>query len=162
MSSEPGVAGNVLKLLLGIAAYALLWARSRWRWLASCGGAILVALYAHSEYLQYVAGLPADSEAANAAKSYLGIAFAAKNIVIAGALLTYLVYEMRVSKRRRVLRKRLAAMRSAAMNASENPGVGSIGIRARHVGIDDTGHEWDDDPAEWVRQQRRGDDRRSG
>lgn len=27
--------------------------------------------------------------------------------------------------------------------------------------IDDTGHEWDDDPAEWVRQQRT-DQRRSG
>lgn len=28
--------------------------------------------------------------------------------------------------------------------------------------ISDTGHEWDDDPAAWVRRQRRGDDRRSG
>lgn len=27
--------------------------------------------------------------------------------------------------------------------------------------ISDTGHEWDDDPAEWVRQQR-SDQRRSG
>lgn len=27
--------------------------------------------------------------------------------------------------------------------------------------ISDTGHEWDDDPAAWVRRQRRGDDRRS-
>jgi len=26
----------------------------------------------------------------------------------------------------------------------------------------DTGHEWDDDPAAWVREQRRGDARRSG
>ena len=26
----------------------------------------------------------------------------------------------------------------------------------------DTGHDWDDDPAEWVRTQRRGDDRRAG
>ena len=26
----------------------------------------------------------------------------------------------------------------------------------------DTGHEWDDDPAGWVREQRRGDARRSG
>jgi metal-responsive CopG/Arc/MetJ family transcriptional regulator len=25
-----------------------------------------------------------------------------------------------------------------------------------------TGHEWDDDPAEWVRAQRRADDRRVG
>lgn len=29
-------------------------------------------------------------------------------------------------------------------------------------GLPDTGHEWDDDPGEWVRRQRRGDARRSG
>jgi len=28
--------------------------------------------------------------------------------------------------------------------------------------IEDTGHDWDADPAEWVRQQRRADDRRVG
>ena len=28
--------------------------------------------------------------------------------------------------------------------------------------IPDTGHEWDEDPASWVRSQRRGDRRRSG
>ena len=28
--------------------------------------------------------------------------------------------------------------------------------------LPDTGHEWDDDPAAWVRMQRRGDARRSG
>lgn len=28
--------------------------------------------------------------------------------------------------------------------------------------IADEGHEWDEDPAEWVRQQRRGDVRRGG
>lgn len=28
--------------------------------------------------------------------------------------------------------------------------------------IEDTGHDWDADPAEWVRQQRRDDDRRVG
>ena len=27
--------------------------------------------------------------------------------------------------------------------------------------VPDTGHEWDDDPAMWVRRQRRGDQRRS-
>ncbi len=35
-------------------------------------------------------------------------------------------------------------------------------IEAALGGISDTGHEWDDDPAEWVRRQRRGDGRRSG
>lgn len=28
--------------------------------------------------------------------------------------------------------------------------------------ISDTGHDWDDDPAEWVRRQRRGDERSPG
>jgi hypothetical protein len=28
--------------------------------------------------------------------------------------------------------------------------------------IDDSGHEWDDDPADWVRAQRRTDPHRSG
>ena len=28
--------------------------------------------------------------------------------------------------------------------------------------IADSGHDWDDDPAAWVRSQRRGDQRRSG
>lgn len=28
--------------------------------------------------------------------------------------------------------------------------------------LPDSGHEWDDDPAAWVRRQRRGDGRRSG
>ena len=28
--------------------------------------------------------------------------------------------------------------------------------------ISDTGHEWDEDPAAWVRAQRSGDSRRSG
>jgi Arc/MetJ family transcription regulator len=29
-------------------------------------------------------------------------------------------------------------------------------------GIDDQGHDWDVDPAEWVREQRRADTRRAG
>lgn len=28
--------------------------------------------------------------------------------------------------------------------------------------LSDEGHEWDDDPADWVRRQRRSDDRRTG
>ena len=29
-------------------------------------------------------------------------------------------------------------------------------------GIADSGHDWDDDPSEWVRSQRRADTRRAG
>ena len=35
-------------------------------------------------------------------------------------------------------------------------------IEAALSSLPDQGHEWDDDPAEWVRRQRRGDVRRSG
>ena len=35
-------------------------------------------------------------------------------------------------------------------------------IRSARGAITDYGHEWDDDPAEWVRQQRRADPKRVG
>ncbi len=35
-------------------------------------------------------------------------------------------------------------------------------IEAALGALPDTGHEWDDDPAAWVRQQRRADPRRVG
>jgi hypothetical protein len=35
-------------------------------------------------------------------------------------------------------------------------------IEAALAQIPDTGHEWDEDPARWVRRQRRGDRRRAG
>lgn len=36
------------------------------------------------------------------------------------------------------------------------------GIASAVGAIDDEGHDWDADPAEWVHQQRRADDRRVG
>ena len=35
-------------------------------------------------------------------------------------------------------------------------------IEAALSALPDTGHAWDDDPAEWVRRQRHADGRRSG
>ena len=35
-------------------------------------------------------------------------------------------------------------------------------IEAALGGLSDTGHEWDDDPAAWVRRQRHADPRRAG
>ena len=35
-------------------------------------------------------------------------------------------------------------------------------IEAALGAIPDTGHDWDEDPAEWVRRQRHGDERRAG
>lgn len=36
------------------------------------------------------------------------------------------------------------------------------GIRAAYGSIEDGGHDWDEDPAAWVRAQRRADSRRVG
>ena len=36
------------------------------------------------------------------------------------------------------------------------------GIEAALGGLPDTGHEWDNDPAAWVRRQRHADPRRAG
>jgi predicted transcriptional regulator len=35
-------------------------------------------------------------------------------------------------------------------------------LKAAAGAISDKGHDWDDDPARWVREQRRGDSRRGG
>lgn len=35
-------------------------------------------------------------------------------------------------------------------------------VEAALGALDDSGHAWDDDPAAWVRSQRRGDARRAG
>ena len=35
-------------------------------------------------------------------------------------------------------------------------------IEAALGGLSDAGHDWDDDPASWVRAQRRNDSRRAG
>jgi predicted transcriptional regulator len=35
-------------------------------------------------------------------------------------------------------------------------------VEAAAGAVADTGHAWDDDPADWVRQQRRADNRRAG
>jgi hypothetical protein len=35
-------------------------------------------------------------------------------------------------------------------------------LEAAAGAIEDAGHDWDDDPAGWVRDQRRADDRRVG
>lgn len=35
-------------------------------------------------------------------------------------------------------------------------------LEAAAGSISDEGHEWDSDPADWVREQRRGDSRRGG
>ena len=79
----------------------LLWLRRRWKWLVGCGGVIVAAMYLHGEFLDYVEALPPGSEEAVTAGAYIAVAFAAKNVVIFGSLLTYFLVEMRSSKRRR-------------------------------------------------------------
>ena len=87
----------------------LLWLRRRWKWLVGCGAVIAAAMYLHSEFMAYVAALPADSDRAAAASQYISAAFFAKNLVILASLLTYFLVEMRASRRSRDRRRREGA-----------------------------------------------------
>ena len=50
----------------------------------------------------------------------------------------------------------------AAVERAVAQEVRGAAIEAAAGAIDDYGHEWDDDPATWVRAQRRADVRRAG
>ena len=58
-------------------------------------------------------------------------------------------------------RKRSAFIRGVVQQALEDERRWDA-IELSLGGLSDTGHEWDDDPAAWVRRQRQGDTRRSG
>ena len=58
-------------------------------------------------------------------------------------------------------RGRSAFVRQAVIAAIESRDRLRL-IRAARGGIADSGHEWDSNPAKWVRAQRRGDKRRVG
>ena len=58
-------------------------------------------------------------------------------------------------------RRRSAFVREAVRAAVDHHRRWRL-IREAAGSIPDTGHEWDDDPAEWVRTQRFGDPRRVG
>ena len=94
-----------------MASTVLMWLRGRWKWLAACVAAILVAIYLHAEFLGYVAALPEGSNRATTASRYIPLAFVLKNAVILGSLLTYFLFEMR---QRKASRRRPAAASSRA------------------------------------------------
>ena len=58
-------------------------------------------------------------------------------------------------------RRRSAYIASAVEQALEDDRRWEL-VESALGSISDTGHEWDHDPAEWVRAQRRGDARRVG
>lgn len=58
-------------------------------------------------------------------------------------------------------RGRSAFVRSAVARAVEQTRRDER-LRVAAGSIPDTGHDWDGDPASWVRQQRRSDARRAG
>lgn len=58
-------------------------------------------------------------------------------------------------------RGRSAFVRQAVERAIENEKAWRL-IESAAGAIDDTGHEWDADPADWVRRQRRADPQRLG
>ena len=63
--------------------------------------------------------------------------------------------------RRVAPRKRSRFISEAVRRALEDERRWEL-IEAAIASIDDAGHAWDDDPAGWVQQERRGDGRRVG
>ncbi len=58
-------------------------------------------------------------------------------------------------------RGRSQFVREAVLAALEQRRRAAL-VRAARGSISEGGHEWDADPAQWVRRQRRGDERRVG
>jgi Arc/MetJ family transcription regulator len=63
---------------------------------------------------------------------------------------------------RRVGRRQRSAFISSALRRALDDERRRESLEAAFGSIADTGHEWDDNPAEWVRNQRRLDPRRIG
>jgi Arc/MetJ family transcription regulator len=63
---------------------------------------------------------------------------------------------------RRVGRRRRSAFVASVVRAALDDERRWELIESSFGSIPDTGHEWDDDPAAWVRAQRRADTRRVG
>jgi Arc/MetJ-type ribon-helix-helix transcriptional regulator len=62
----------------------------------------------------------------------------------------------------RVGRRRRSAFIAAALRSTLEDERRWNDIEAALGTLPDSGHEWDDDPSAWVREQRRGDERRVG
>ncbi|MGH2747969.1 MAG: hypothetical protein ACRDKB_08610 [Actinomycetota bacterium] len=63
---------------------------------------------------------------------------------------------------RRVGRRRRSAFIAASLRQALDDARRWEDIEAALGALEDAGHEWDDDPAAWVRAQRREDERRVG
>ncbi|CAN5594416.1 hypothetical protein BH20ACT18_BH20ACT18_02890 [soil metagenome] len=63
---------------------------------------------------------------------------------------------------RRVGRRRRSAFISETLRRALEDDRRWQEIEAVIASLSDSGHDWDDDPAAWVRSQRRGDERRVG
>lgn len=74
--------------------------RPRWKWLAACLGAGLLAHYLYAEYVEYVR-LLADAGVVDAISRRLSAAFVGKNAAIIVLAVAYLCFEVRLAKRHR-------------------------------------------------------------
>ena len=107
---------QILRLTM-FAAIAM-WVRRRWKRLGACAAAILAAVYAHGEFLHFVAALPAGSEQVLTAGEYVPLSFVLKHTVIVGALFAYLMLEVRAWRRKADRRARAITPRQTTPGTS--------------------------------------------
>lgn len=89
---------GISSLVFASSGFLLL--RPRWKWLASCVGLAVLAEYIYGEYVELVQLLASMGEGDSIVGS-LSAAFALKNVLLAGLLVAYIGFEVRLAKRKR-------------------------------------------------------------
>ena len=95
--------------------------RPRWKWLAGCVGAGLLAHYLYADYTAHVR-LLADMGAVDDLSGQLSVAFVGKNAVIVGLVVAYLWFEARLARRPRTAGSSAARREESGVTASAKAG----------------------------------------
>ncbi|MDE0451171.1 MAG: hypothetical protein OXI90_05315 [Gammaproteobacteria bacterium] len=106
-------------LKLAFVSSAALFLRKRWQRLSWCTAVILAAIYAHSEYLDYVAALPVGTREAAEVSEHLLMAFVLKNTAIVISILAAILPDLRRPRNRRGRGSRAAPVGGASPDVKD-------------------------------------------
>lgn len=113
---------------LAFASSIFLLLRPRWKWLASCVGLAVLAEYIYGEYVEFVQLLASMGEGDSIVGS-LSAVFALKNVLLAGLLVAYIGFEVRLAKRKREGASTVGGKGEPGFSAAEGGSPGEKGGR---------------------------------
>lgn len=117
---------GISSLVFASSGFLLL--RPRWKWLASCAGLVVLAEYIYGEYVEFVQLLASMGEGDSIVGS-LSAVFALKNVLLAGLLVAYIGFEVRLAKRKREGAPTIGGKGEPGFSAAEG---GSLGDKGGH------------------------------